>query len=127
MRGGAEPLREVDRELTVPGQKAPGPEIRQYTYRLLDTIERDRHRVDARIESLADNWRLSRMTTIDRNILRIAATEMLYLGEVPPRVSVHEAIMLAEWFGTEESGRFVNGVLDALLQELQAEQTSDAR
>jgi N utilization substance protein B len=67
------------------------------------------------------------MATVDRNILRIAAAEMLYLDDIPLRVSLHEAIRLAEWFGTEESRRFVNGVLDALLRELEPEQLGDAR
>jgi N utilization substance protein B len=52
---------------------------------------------------------------------------MLYLEDVPLRVSLHEAIRLAEWFGTEESSRFVNGVLDALFRELEPEQLGDAR
>ncbi|NIR43063.1 MAG: N utilization substance protein B, partial [Gemmatimonadetes bacterium] len=64
----------------------------------------------------AENWRLSRMTVVDRNILRLAAAEMLHLTEIPLRVSLQEAILLAEWFGTDESRRFVNGVLDALLR-----------
>jgi transcription termination factor NusB len=51
---------------------------------------------------------------IDRNILRVGAAEILYIDEVPPRVSIQEAIMLAEKYGTRESPRFVNGVLDAL-------------
>jgi N utilization substance protein B len=52
---------------------------------------------------------------------------MLYIGDVPLRVSVHEAIRLAEWFGTGESRRFVNGVLDALLRDLEPEQLPGAR
>jgi N utilization substance protein B len=52
---------------------------------------------------------------------------MVYIDEVPLRVSLHEAMRLAEWFGTEESRRFVNGVLDALLHQLEPEQLSDAR
>ena len=127
LRGGGEGLREVERRLDVPGWRRPDPHVQQYTRRLLEAFESERTGIDARIEGLADNWRLSRMTTIDRNILRLAATEMLHVTEVPLRVSVHEAIRLAEWFGTEESGRFVNGVLDALLRELEPEGASDAR
>jgi N utilization substance protein B len=126
LRGEEEPLHQVERELTAPDQ-VPDPDVQHYTLRLLSAIERDRPRTDARIETLADNWRLSRMTTVDRNILRIAATEMLYLDEIPLRVSVQEAIRLAEWFGTEESGRFINGVLDALLRQLEPEQIADNR
>lgn len=127
MRGAAEPLRQVDRELVGPDEPPVDRDVQQYTHLLLDTLERDRHNIDARIEALADNWRLSRMTTVDRNILRVAAAEMVYIDEVPLRVSLHEAMRLAEWFGTEESRRFVNGVLDALLHQLEPEQLSDAR
>lgn len=101
--------------------------MRRYTTRLLEAIEADGLDVDARLEAHAANWRLSRMAAVDRNILRIAAVEMLYIDDVPLRVSVQEAIRLAEWFGTEDSRRFVNGVLDALLHELEPERLSDAR
>jgi N utilization substance protein B len=94
---------------------------------LLDAIERDGFKVDARIEAHADNWRLSRMTAVDRNILRVAAVEMLRIDDVPLRVSIREAIRLAEWFGTEDSRRFVNGVLDAFLHELEPERLPEAQ
>lgn len=127
MRGGEEPLRRVDRELIGSGDPSPDSDVQDYTNRLLETLERHRANIDLRIEALADNWRLSRMTAVDRNILRVAATEMLYIGDVPLRVSLHEAIRLAEWFGSDESRRFVNGVLDALLRALEPEQLPDAR
>ncbi|UCC74462.1 MAG: transcription antitermination factor NusB [Gemmatimonadota bacterium] len=127
LRGGEEPFPQVGRELSAPGHRSPEPEVREYADRVLATIEGALAEIDARIEALAENWRLSRMATVDRNILRIAAAEMLYLDDIPLRVSLQEAIRLAEWFGAEESGRFVNGVLDALLRELEPEQLSDAR
>ena len=127
MLGGAETLRDVDRALREGGARAPALQVQAYADRLLDAIEGSRADIDARIEGLADNWRLSRMTTIDRNILRIAAAEMFYFDQIPLRVSLHEAIRLAEWFGTAESTRFVNGVLDALLRELEPEHLQDAR
>ena len=127
MRGGEEPLRRVDRELVGSGDPPTDSDVQDYTNRLLETLERHRANIDSRVEALADNWRLSRMTAVDRNILRVAAAEMLYIGDVPLRVSLHEAIRLAEWFGTDESRRFVNGVLDALLRELEPEQLPEAR
>lgn len=102
-------------------------EVREYARRVLEVVEDRREEIDSRIEALAANWRLSRMTTIDRNILRIAAAEMLYLDEIPRRVSIQEALRLAEWFGTEESTRFINGILDALLHELEPERLTDRR
>ncbi len=127
MRGGHEPLREVDRHLRETERESPDPEIRRYATRLLDIVQENRHEIDARIDSLSDNWRLSRMTVIDRNILRLAAAEMLYVEGIPLRVSVHEAIRLADWFGTADSRRFINGVLDALLHQLTPEHLGDAR
>ncbi|MGD8700189.1 MAG: transcription antitermination factor NusB [Gemmatimonadales bacterium] len=127
LRGGDEPLRVVERELVMEEAPSPDPEVRRYATRLLDAIEEDGFKVDARLEVHATNWRLSRMAAVDRNILRIAAVEMLHIDDVPLRVSVQEAIRLAEWFGTEESRRFVNGVLDALLHELEPKRRSDAR
>lgn len=127
LREGGEELRTVDRELTDPRYRPRDAETRRYVDRLLSVIEERRAEIDRRIEVLADNWRLSRMTTVDRNILRIAAAEMLYLDDVPLRVSVHEAIRLAEWFGTDDSRRFINGVLDALLHEIEPESLRDTR
>jgi N utilization substance protein B len=127
LRGGEEPLARVDRELSAPGERAGEPEVREYTDKILATIADALPEIDSRLEALAEHWRLSRMATVDRNILRIAAAEMLYLEDVPLRVSLHEAIRLAEWFGTEESRRFVNGVLDALLRQLETGQLGDTR
>jgi N utilization substance protein B len=119
LRGRTEGLRAVDRELTAPGERTLSADIRAYADRLMETIESHRDELDERIQGLAENWRLARMTTVDRNILRIAAAEMIYIDEIPLRVALHEALRLAEWFGTSESRRFINGVLDALLRELQ--------
>lgn len=73
--------------------------------------------IDALIRSQAANWRLERMPPVDRNILRLAVYEMLYEQEVPKLVVVDEAIELAKKFGSEQSSRFVNGLLDGLLKE----------
>jgi N utilization substance protein B len=127
LRGGVEPLRVVERELMMGDASSQDPELRRYTTRLLEAIEADGLEVDARLEAHAANWRLSRMAAVDRNILRLAAIEMLYINDVPLRVSLQEALRLAEWFGTKESRRFVNGILDALLHELEPERLSDAR
>jgi N utilization substance protein B len=73
--------------------------------------------VDDLIRSQADNWRLERMPAVDRNILRLAVYEMLYETDTPKLVVVDEAIELAKKFGSEQSGRFVNGLLDGLLKQ----------
>jgi len=70
--------------------------------------------IDKILASYSDNWRLKRMSTIDRNILRIAIYELLYLSNIPPPVTINEAIELGKRFGTEESGSFINGILDKI-------------
>jgi N utilization substance protein B len=76
-----------------------------------------REEIDAMIRGQADNWRLERMPAVDRNILRLAIFEMLYERDTPKLVVVDEAIELAKKFGSEQSGRFVNGLLDGLLKQ----------
>lgn len=76
--------------------------------------------IDARIEAQAEHWRLERMAVIDRLILRMAICELLHFKDIPPKVSIDEAIELAKLFSTEKSGQFVNGVLDAVMDDLRA-------
>jgi N utilization substance protein B len=76
-----------------------------------------RERIDEMIRGQADNWRLERMPAVDRNILRLAVYEMLFETDIPKLVVVDEAIELAKKFGSEQSGRFVNGLLDGLLKQ----------
>lgn len=76
-----------------------------------------RERIDELIRSQADNWRLERMPAVDRNILRLAIYEMLHEQDTPKLVVLDEAIELAKKFGSEQSGRFVNGLLDGLLKQ----------
>jgi len=72
--------------------------------------------IDGRIRGQAEHWRLERMPAVDRNILRLAVWELFHAPDVPPLVAVDEAVELAKLFGTEQSGRFVNGLLDGLLR-----------
>ena len=70
------------------------------------------------MEKYSDNWTLSRMTVIDRNLLRMAASELMYSKSVPPKVVIDEAVEIAKKFGSEDSPNFINGVLDRFLKEL---------
>lgn len=83
---------------------------------LLSGVRRNRGELDAQLAERADNWSLERMAVTDRNILRLAAFEMLYT-ETPDRVAINEAVELAKRYGTQQSSQFVNGVLDRLLRD----------
>jgi len=72
------------------------------------------------IEQFSSNWKISRMSCVDRNILRIAVFELLYCADIPPKVSINEAIDVGKRFGTEESGAFINGILDSIRLAMEA-------
>jgi N utilization substance protein B len=74
--------------------------------------------LDEKIKHYAKNWDLHRMAVVDRNILRLAIYEMLYRDDIPPIVSINEAVDIAKRFSTDESGRFVNGILDKVKGDL---------
>ena len=74
--------------------------------------------LDEIIASASENWRLVRMSLVDRNILRLGVFELRFRPETPPRVAINEAVELAKRFGTEDSAAFVNGVLDRIARDL---------
>ena len=74
--------------------------------------------IDGKIKQYARNWDLHRMAAVDRNVLRLAIYEMLYRDDIPPVVSINEAVDIAKRFSTDESGRFVNGILDKVKGDL---------
>ncbi|MEM5786172.1 MAG: transcription antitermination factor NusB [Syntrophobacteraceae bacterium] len=91
--------------------------VRPFAEKLVSGVYSYREQVDKMIVAASENWRLERMSIIDRNILRIAVFEMLYCMEIPPKVSINEAIDLGKTFGSPDSGAFINGILDHLLPE----------
>jgi N utilization substance protein B len=96
---------------------APG--ARAFAEELVKGVAAERAALDARIAALAHHWRLERMAHVDRNVLRLAAWEILF-GGTPAAVAIDEAVELAREFGDDASPRFVNGVLDALAREAAA-------
>lgn len=113
---GDEVLPELD-DLLVKDRREP--EVAEYVKLLVrGTIEK-REEIDRRITEAAEHWRIERMAVVDRNILRMATWEMEFRKEdVPPKVAINEAIELAKRFSTEQSGAFVNGVLDRVKRGL---------
>ena len=89
-------------------------DVKSYANQLVEGTRQRLTDIDQVITAHADNWNLKRMAVIDRNILRLGAFELLYLDDVPAKVCINEAIELAKRFGDAESGKFVNGILDAI-------------
>ena len=92
-------------------------DIVAYTRFLLGGVTREQKQLDRCIVRASEHWKISRITYVDRNILRMAIFEMLYSAEVPPKVAIDEAIELAKKFGSEDSKDFVNGILDRVLKD----------
>ena len=89
-------------------------DIRSYTERLVrGTLERV-DELDKMIGRYTDNWKLHRMAAVDRNILRFATYEIIYLEDIPTKVAINEAVNIAKKFSQPDSGKFVNGVLDKI-------------
>ena len=106
---GDEILEEVNDSLS-PG--AGDPEMLDFARELVHGCREKRAEIDRQIEEVAKNWQLKRMAAIDRNILRLATYELLYREDIPPLVTINEAIDIAKKFSTKNSGPFVNGILD---------------
>jgi transcription antitermination protein NusB len=88
-----------------------------YARTLLAGIRREQEKLDDYIAKASEHWKVSRITYVDKNILRVAVYEMLYSKDVPPKVAIDEALELAKKFGAEESKDFVNGILDRVLKD----------
>ena len=92
-------------------------DIIDYARFLLTGVGREQKTLDGYIAIASEHWKISRITYVDRNILRVGIYEMLYSEEVPPKVAIDEALELAKKFGAEDSKDFVNGILDRVLRD----------
>ena len=101
-------LREFWRDRVVP------PEVRSFAEALVRGTAEKIAELDGTIETNAAHWSLARIAPVERNILRLAAYELLFRDDIPERVAINEAIELAKLYGSEESGAFVNGILDQI-------------
>jgi N utilization substance protein B len=108
----SEVLADVDRLRRISESRMP------YLRRLAAELDAREREVDELLGVALDNWRMDRLALLDRGILRIAAVELISFDEIPPKVSIQEAVRLAERYGGDESPRFVNGVLDALYKRV---------
>jgi N utilization substance protein B len=93
------------------------PQNRPYAEVLVRLVANNLERIDALVRESLTNWRLERLATVDRAVLRLGTAEILFVDDVPARQAIREAVQLAEKYGTNESPRFVNGVLDAVMRK----------
>ncbi len=99
-------------------RRKPSAEVVEYAMRLVTNVMDEKADLDGMIKGRLENWALERVSVVDRTILRIALSELLHCPEVPTNVIMDEAIEIAGRFSTADAGRFVNGLLDVLAQEV---------
>ena len=92
----------------------PSPKTLPFFVQLVNGVLDSLAMIDRLIERFSKNWKLNRMSCVDRNILRMAVFEIFFCGDIPSKVSINEAIDIGKKFGTEESGAFINGILDSI-------------
>ena len=96
-----------------------GPGVRKYARDVVAATLDHLETIDSMLTEVAANWELRRMAAVDRNILRLAAAELLYFADIVPfKVVIDEAVEIAKTYGTEDSGKFVNGILDSVHKKL---------
>ncbi|XID94153.1 transcription antitermination factor NusB [Paenibacillaceae bacterium WGS1546] len=100
--------------------------IEGFTRELVEGVQEKRELIDQRLVAYLTGWQVDRLSRVDRQILRLAAYEMMYRQEVPPKVVINEAIELAKHFGQDENGKFVNGVLGRMLKERETNESGES-
>ena len=95
----------------------PQKPIKGFALQIIQGVLKNLGQIDKSISQYAQNWQLKRMAVIDRNIMRLASFELLFLEDIPPKVSINEAVELAKKYGDIESSKFVNGILDKIRKE----------
>ena len=99
-------------------KKRAGKKVKAFTLELVQGVMETQMELDDRLQAGSQNWNLKRMAAVDRNVMRLAVYEMLYREDIPPVVSLNEAVRLSKEYGTPDSGKFVNGILDGILRSL---------
>lgn len=89
-------------------------EVSSFMHELLRLYEDHKSEINSCIETHSNNWKLSRMASVDRNILRLGVTEIKYCADVPRNVTINECLEIAKKFGSEDSSSFINGILDKI-------------
>lgn len=108
---GDEVLAELDEFLR---DEESDREARDFAKKILAGVAECRAELDQTIQAVAQNWDIARMAVIDRNVLRLASWELLHCRDIPPKVAINEAIELGKRYSTQNSGAFINGILDKI-------------
>jgi len=95
-------------------------ETRRFALRLVKGTLEHREEIDEAIQKVAQNWNISRMAVVDRNVLRLATYELLNCQDIPPKVAINEAIEIGKRYSTQNSGAFINGILDRIMNRTAA-------
>ncbi len=98
--------------------------IKDFAVELVRGVDSHRAKIDELIKKFSEHWRLERMSMVDRNILRLSVFELLNRPDIPAKVSINEAVDLGKKFGSEDSGSFINGILDGIRLHLEQDDTS---
>ena len=89
-------------------------DVRAFSESLVNGVVDQREALDEKISAVSERWKIDRMAVVDRNVLRMATYELFYCDDIPPKVSINEAIELGKRYSTQNSGGFINGVLDKI-------------
>jgi len=89
-------------------------QVKEFAFRIVEGVHEHREEIDRLIRKYSEHWRLERIDRVDKNILRMGVFELLYCDDIPVKVALNEAIDIGKKFGTEESGAFINGILDRI-------------
>jgi N utilization substance protein B len=89
-------------------------QVKEFAARIVEGVHQHREEIDQLIRKYSEHWRLERINRVDKNILRMGVFELLHCDDIPAKVALNEAIDIGKKFGTEESGAFINGILDRI-------------
>lgn len=98
------------------GRESPD-NVKEFSNNIVEGVIKNLSMIDSKISQSAQNWSIDRMAVVDRNILRMAVYELLFVKDIPVKVTINEAIEIAKRFAGEDSSSFINGILDRILKD----------
>ena len=105
------------------GNVAASPATKEFVQRIVTGVGERREAIDKLLAEHSEHWRLDRMDRVDKSILRMGVFELMFCDDIPPKVAINEAVDLGKKFGAEESGAFINGILDTISRTQRKDET----